>query len=74
MYKFCNGNINKFILLLRKSVYPYEYVDSRERFHAKLLPKKEYIQTGLNIEDITNVNYLQASRETLKRLSNKNSR
>ena len=43
MYKFCNGNINKFILLLRKSVYPYEYVDSRERFHAKLLPKKEYI-------------------------------
>ena len=23
-YKFCNGNLNKFILLLRKGVYPYE--------------------------------------------------
>ena len=24
-YEFCNKDINKFILLLRKSVYPYEY-------------------------------------------------
>ena len=23
-YQFCNGALNKFILLLRKSVYPYE--------------------------------------------------
>ena len=22
-YEFCNGNLNKFILLLRKDVYPY---------------------------------------------------
>ena len=26
-YKFCNGNLNKFVLLLRKDVYPYEYMD-----------------------------------------------
>ena len=26
-FKFSNDDINKFILLLRKSVYPYEYGD-----------------------------------------------
>ena len=31
-YEFCNGDINKFILLLRKGFYPYEYIDSWERF------------------------------------------
>ena len=29
-YKFCNGEINKFILWLKKGVYPYEYMDSWE--------------------------------------------
>ena len=26
VYEFCNRDINKFILLLRKGVYPYEYI------------------------------------------------
>ena len=27
-YRFCDEDVNKFVLLLRKSVYPYEYMDS----------------------------------------------
>ena len=40
IYLFCKGNINKFVLLLRKSDYPYEYMDSWERFNETSLPDK----------------------------------
>ena len=30
MYKFCNNDLNKFVMLLRKGFYPYEYMDSWE--------------------------------------------
>ena len=32
VYQCCNEDIKKFIFLLRKGVYPYEYMDSWERF------------------------------------------
>ena len=28
IYEFCKGDLNKFILLLRKDVYPYEDMDN----------------------------------------------
>ena len=28
IHKFCNSEINTFVLLLRKGVYPYKYMDS----------------------------------------------
>ena len=41
LYKFCNGDLNKFFLLLRKGIYPYEYMDSWEKFNETELPPKE---------------------------------
>ena len=40
-YGFCNNDLNKFILLLRKGVYAYEYMDNWERFNETSLPSKE---------------------------------
>ena len=43
--QFCNGDINKFVFLLRKSVYPYEYMDLWERFDETSLPnEKSFLQ------------------------------
>ena len=41
MYEICDGDINKFILLLRKGVYPYEYMDDWEKFIETSLFDKE---------------------------------
>ena len=56
-YEFCNGNLNKFILLLRKGVYPYQYMDNWERFDETLLPSKESFYSNLNVENIDDINY-----------------
>ena len=47
-YQLCNKDLNKFALLLRKGVYPYEYMDSWERFKEESLPDKEYFYSKLN--------------------------
>ena len=57
MYEFCNGDLNKFILLLRKGVYPYEYMDNWERFNETSLPNKESFYSSLNMENIDEFDY-----------------
>ena len=56
-YSFCNNNLNKFILLLRKGVYPYEYVDNWQRFKETLLTSKESFYSNLNMENIEDIDY-----------------
>ena len=56
-YEFCNGNLNKFILLLRKDVYPYEYTDNWERFDEISLINKESFYSNLNMENIDDIDY-----------------
>ena len=61
-YEFCGKYINKFILLLRKSVYPYEYMDSWERFDETKLPSICKFYSNLKLENITYIDYRYANR------------
>ena len=38
--KFSSNDINKFNLLLRKGVYPYEYMDDWKKFNETTIPEK----------------------------------
>ena len=57
LYQFCNGDLNKFVLLLRKGVYPYEYMDSWERFNETSLLDKKDFYSEVNKKDITHKDY-----------------
>ena len=59
-FKFSNTDINKFILLLRKSVYPDEYKDKWEKINETTLLEKEEIYGNLNMKDITDADYIHA--------------
>ena len=61
-YQLCNKDLNKFALSLRKDVYPYEYMDSWERFNETSLPDKKYFYSELNNEHITDEDYEHAQK------------
>ena len=61
-YKFFNHDSNKFILLLRKDVYPDEYLDDWEKFCETSLTEEEDFSNHLNMEDTTDADYAQAKR------------
>ena len=53
---------NKFILLLQKGVYPYEYMDAWEAFNETLLFEKEDFYSYLIMADITDPDYVGRKR------------
>ena len=69
IYEFCNEDINKFVLLLRKGVYPYEYMDCWGRFDET--PDKEAFYSNLNMDNIIDVDHRHAKR-VFKNINNKN--
>ena len=61
-YQLCDNDFDKFNLLLRKGVYPYEYMDKWEKFNEDKLPDKESFYSELNKEHITNEDYAHAQK------------
>ena len=47
---------------MRKGVYHYEYMDDLEKFNETSLPEKEDFYNYLNMEDITDADYVHAKR------------
>ena len=60
-YKFCDNDLDEFIMLLRKGVYPYEYIDEWDKFHEKVLPGKESFYSNLTLENISEIDYAHAN-------------
>ena len=60
-YEFCDNDLNKFLILLRKGVYPYEYMDEWDKFNEKKLPYKESFYSNLAMEDISDTDYKHAN-------------
>ena len=49
----CNNDLDKFILLLRKGVYPYEYMNKWSRFNETKNLQFEKDYSKLNLSNIT---------------------
>ena len=62
MYEFCNGDLNKFILLPRKGIYPYEDMDNWRKIDETTLPPKEAFYSNLNLENISDEDYAHAQK------------
>ena len=62
IYQFCNGDLSKLILLLRKGVYPYEDMGNWEKFEETTIPPKEDFHSELNLEDISDADYAHAQK------------
>ena len=61
-YRFCNEDIDKFMILLRKGVYPYEYMDNWSRFNEEELPDKSDFYISLNMNEVSDLDYRHAKK------------
>ena len=56
------GCDEKFCLMIRKGVYPYEYMDGWEKFEEAGLPPKDVFYSGINMKGISDQDYEHAQQ------------
>ena len=61
-YRLCRGNVGKFLLLLRKGVYSYEYMEIMSKFDEKELPTIDNFHSKLNCLGISTKDYAHAKK------------
>ena len=61
-YQYCGGEDEQFRLLIRKGVYPYEYMDSFDKFKETSLPAIENFYSQLNMDGISRNDYRHAKK------------
>ena len=59
---FENYNCNQRELLIRKGIYPYEYMDSWDKFNETSLPNIEKFYSNLNMSGVSDGNYEHACK------------
>ena len=55
-HKFCGFekfSNNQRELLIKKGIYPYEYMDSWKKFNDRKLPNKDKFHSKLNMSDLS---------------------
>ena len=61
-FKLCRGSIEKFLLLLRKGVYPYEYIDNMSKYYEKELPTIDNFYSKLSSSGISKKDYAHGKK------------
>ena len=51
-----------FMVLLRKGIYPFEYMDGWTRFDEEQLPDESDFYSSLNMEEISGIDYRHAEK------------
>ena len=59
--RFCRCD-EKFHLMIRKGVYPYEYMDGWKKFEETSLPPKDAFYSRLNMKDISDQDHESAQQ------------
>ena len=62
LFGFENCTEEQYNLLTRKGVYPYEYMDSSDKFEETQLPPKEAFDSNLNMSSISEEDYQHSQR------------